>query len=178
MKTKGIVKYSATNRLDTKFDPQWYVDIIIDKEEKKRLEEIGLKIKMEVDENENVIYRFKASRKEARKKGNQVVGTNPAPVVVDAALRPFDGIIGQGSEVYVVHRPYQWKNGKGWSSDLQKVQILELVPYAGGTNTDGYADSEEDELKIEGDPIKRTKAEVSQEVDDPSGHSVGDDVPF
>lgn len=191
MKTKGTIWWSATHKPDTKYDPCYFVDIVVSKEDAKILRDIGLKVKTNVDpEDDSVFYTFKSKRNEYRYKGygenKKIVGTNKKPQFVDAGLNPFDGIMGRGTEVFIVHEPWQWNSGKGWSSDLKVVQILNLVPWTPkdvdvdslenpGVETDGL-----DELKIEGEGLEGAKAHTRETVGDapPKAPIAGDDIPF
>lgn len=174
MKTKGIVRYSSTNRPDTKYNT-WYVDISVTKEEKIKLEGIGIKCKVNVGDDEKITYSFKASRKVERRRGKEIIGENQPPIVLDAALNKFDGIIGQGSEVIVVFKPYAWsyKGRDGVSADLCKVQVLNLVPYISEGGDNSELDDGDNDLKVEGEGIAKPEIE-----DEESTTNTGDDVPF
>ena len=53
------------------------------------------------------------------------------PRLVDSAKNPIDVLVGNGSKVKVLYKPFDWKfAGKsGTSLDLQAVQVLDLVEY-------------------------------------------------
>ena len=44
---------------------------------------------------------------------------------------PLDKIVGNGSRVKVMYKPYEWnfKGKKGVGLDLQAVQVLDLIEY-------------------------------------------------
>ncbi|KKP86883.1 MAG: hypothetical protein UR87_C0009G0012 [candidate division CPR3 bacterium GW2011_GWE2_35_7] len=138
MKTTGIAMWSYTKQPDTKFDPCWRVTLLLSDAEAKKLKGIGLKVKR----NDDDVYEYKFKRNVDKKKGKEVIGKNPPPRVVDAGKNTFDGIIGNGSIVNVQFAPYAWeyKGKKGLSADLQAIQIVDLVAYAGGTGGDPNAD--------------------------------------
>ena len=144
MKTRGIAKWVNVTKLDTKYEPQWNLLVEVDKEEYAKLKGVGLSPKLTEDDEGNIIRSIRFSRRLKRK--GKKGGQNPPPTVVDAALEPYDGEIGNGSEVVVLHRPFPWNNehGKGVSSDLQGVQILSLVEYV-------PEEGDEDEEVIEDD---------------------------
>ena len=53
------------------------------------------------------------------------------PRLVDAKKNPIDVLVGNGSQIKVLYKEFEWtfagKSGK--SLDLQAVQVLDLVPY-------------------------------------------------
>ena len=71
------------------------------------------------------IIRFK--RKVQKANGDK----NTQPQLVDAEKRPLDKIVGNGSRVKVMYKPYEWnfKGKKGVGLDLQAVQVLDLIEY-------------------------------------------------
>ena len=56
---------------------------------------------------------------------------NSQPQLVDADKKPLDKIVGNGSRVKVMYKPYEWnfKGKKGVGLDLQAVQVLDLIEY-------------------------------------------------
>ena len=50
---------------------------------------------------------------------------------MDAEKKPLEKIVGNGSKVKVMYKPYDWnfKGKKGKGLDLQAVQVLDLVEY-------------------------------------------------
>ena len=44
---------------------------------------------------------------------------------------PLDKIVGNGSKVKVMYKPYEWnfKGKKGMGLDLQAVQVIDLIEY-------------------------------------------------
>lgn len=79
-------------------------------------------------------------------------GQNPKPEVIDAAGRPIEDLIGNGSKVAVTVSVFDTKRGKGHR--LETVQVLELVPYNGGVE-DAHAEYDED-----GDYVEEPAASV------------------
>jgi len=134
MKTTGIAMWAYTKQADTKFDPCWRVTLLLSDDEAKKLKAAGLKVKR----NDDDVYEYKFKRNVDKKKAGAVVGENPPPRVVDAGKNTFNGIIGNGSIVNVQFAPFAWeyKGKKGLSADLQAIQIVDLVAYAGGGDQD------------------------------------------
>jgi len=89
-------------------------------------------------------FRFK--RKELTAKGK----LKDAPIVVDSKknLWPQETLIGNGSKIKVAFTPWGWEmaGAKGMSLELEQVQVLELVEYA-GRDADPFA--EEDGYVVE-----------------------------
>lgn len=153
MKVSGTALWAFTNILDTKYEPCWRINVVMDDEEANKLKELKLKVKR----NDEGKYEYKFKRKLNKANGE---GTNPAPRVVDAAKEPFEGIIGNGSKINVQFGVYKWKNsfGAGIGADLQAVQVVDLVPYSGS----GGSGSEKDEFtKVDGEQQKK-----AEEVDE------------
>lgn len=142
MLIKGTASWAFTKNPDTKFPPAcWRINVAMSDDDAKKIKALGVKIKR----NDDGAFEYKFKRNVMNKKTNT---PNPAPRVVDAQTNPLDVIIGNGSIVQVQFKPFEWKNefGKGVSLDLQGIQVLTLVPYAGG---DGGAS---DEFQVVEDP--------------------------
>ena len=80
------------------------------------------------------------------------VDVTPSPKLVDADKNPLDCKVGNGSDVTVQCRPYDWTFGdrSGRNLDLQAVQVNNLIEYE-GTSVDGEElglDDNEDELEF------------------------------
>ena len=127
MITRGIASWARVTTPDQKYNC-WNITLEVSKEEAEKLKAVGLKVKVE-EKDDALVRTWRCSR--YQKKRGKGGGTNPAPTVVDSQLNTFTGLIGNGSEVLVMHKPYSWNNefGKGVGSDLQGVQIINLVEY-------------------------------------------------
>jgi len=140
-KFKGKAMWAAVQTPNTKFDPRWCVDLIVEGDEITRAKKIGLKVH---EKNGDSILKF--TRKVQRKDGTE----NRQPIVVDASTNPTDAMIGNGSVVNVQVRPFTYKNrqtGESMTSaDLHAIQILELVEFGEGVSFD-IEDGFVDELK-------------------------------
>mgnify|MGYP003133714625 CR=1 FL=1 len=101
---EGKAYWASVTRPNTTFDPVYQIDLAVDEQTAKS---------------------FK--RKVARADGTK----NPMPRLVDSAKNPIDVLVGNGSKVKVLYKPFDWKfAGKsGTSLDLQAVQVIDLVPY-------------------------------------------------
>jgi hypothetical protein len=119
---KGKAMWAMVHTPDTKFEPMYRIDLLVDKKTADEVKEIGLKVK---ETKDGLLVRF-------RRKVNRKDGTvNKPPIVVDAAKQPFGENIGNGSVVKVQFRPYKYdfRGNKGVSADLVAIQVLDLIPF-------------------------------------------------
>lgn len=154
MLVKGKSFWAFTNTPDVKFEPVYRISVQMDDEEAKKLKAVGLKVRR----NDEGVFEYKFKRGVTNKKTGE---PNPKPKVVDANREPLDAIIGNGSDVVVQYKVYEWKNsfGKGTSADFQAVQVLNLIPYGDGT---GSAPDGEEFEKLE-NPAKKEESLVEDE---------------
>ena len=68
--------------------------------------------------------------------------------VVDLNKAAFDDLIGNGSICNVIWQPFEWsfKKKSGTSAGLQKIQVVELVAYAGSGEDFDDVDGDDDEI--------------------------------
>jgi hypothetical protein len=127
MKVNGIAYWASVYQPNTTFEPKYQIDLIVDKETAKKLEEHNLKV---VPDEERGGFLVKFSKKAFNKEGAPV----DKPRVVDARKEPMDAQIGNGSEVNVLFHLYDWAYGgkKGTKAVLDGVQVVKLVEYTGG----------------------------------------------
>jgi len=121
----GTAYWASLSQPNTTFEPCWTIDVCLDDENLAKVKADGLSVKNKGDERGD----FVTIKRRVEGKN----GANQAPVLVDSQRQPmFNTLIGNGSKVNVLYRSYDWswKNKEGRSADLQKVQVVELVPYA------------------------------------------------
>lgn len=175
MKTKGEAFWARIAVADTKFEHQWKVELRMNKEEADKLTAVGLKPKKQVDDNDNIYYSY-TFRRYVKRRGSGG-GQNSKPMCVDPGLKAYSGLIGNGSQIVVLHKPYNWdfKGRKGVSTDLCGVQIIKLIEYAGTTaGTDG---DEAESFEVLGDSFD--KADGEEELfEAPAKDSEGEEDPF
>ena len=119
---EGKAYWASITRPNTTFEPVYQIDLAISDESAESFKREGITVKQ--DDRGNIV---KFKRKVSRADGNK----NPAPRLVDSAKNSIDTLIGNGSTVKVMYKPFEWKfAGKsGKSLDLQAVQVIDLVPY-------------------------------------------------
>tara|TARA_R100000656_G_scaffold58924_1_gene45895 strand:+ start:198 stop:656 length:459 start_codon:yes stop_codon:yes gene_type:complete len=124
---EGTAYWASLTRPNEKFEPMWRIDLAVDSQSAEDLKGQGITVaETTVDEKKipNII-RFK--RKVNKASGDK----NTQPQLVDADKKPLEKIVGNGSKVKVMYKPYEWnfKGKKGIGLDLQAVQVLDLVEY-------------------------------------------------
>jgi hypothetical protein len=158
----GKVSWARVYQPDSKFNPDnpvWSLDIDVAKDVKDALESLCKNIDPSIKRitflsKSDEGYKIKAKRKLKNAKGEE----NQPPRVIDAEGKPFNKNIGNGSLCRVTIAVYDWDNkfGKGFSADLDTVQVLEHVPYG-----------DDEIVELGAVPIATTKS-----------HSSNDDIPF
>lgn len=135
---KGKAMWCSIQEPNTKFEPMWCCDLIVDDKTAKEFSKAGHKVRTNEETGEKSI---KFKRKVTTAKGK----ANRQPVVVDANRNPFTELIGNGSVVNVQYKEYEWnyagKSGKGL--DLQGVQVVEHKPFAGADGAEFEAEESE-----------------------------------
>ena len=119
---EGKAYWASITRPNTTFEPVYQIDLAISDDAADSFKKEGIAVKQ--DDRGNIV---KFKRKVNRADGNK----NPSPRLVASAQNPIDTLIGNGSTVKVMYKPFEWKfAGKsGKSLDLQAVQVIDLVPY-------------------------------------------------
>lgn len=145
MKIKGKALWASVQAPNTKYDPVYQIDLVIEDAQVAGAKKAGLKVKKTDDGN---VIRFR--RNQFRATGEE----NKKPVVVDATNRPMADLVGNGSLVNVQFTVFEYDNkfGKGTGSDLQGVQVLELVTYGGQDGDEFEVEAEDNEFANEGKP--------------------------
>lgn len=161
---RGRAYWASIQHPNVQYDPTWTIDVeLMDKESIQAARDGGLTVKKGKpgkNGKENPLEGkpfVKITRGVERSDGTR----NTPPIVVDGNKEPMLDLVGNGSEVIVQYRTYDWSNrfGSGVGSDLVAVQVLELVPYEGGVT---------DEFEVQG-----TTTVVTEGTDD-----FDDDIPF
>lgn len=148
MRIKGKSMWASVLAPNTKYTPQWEIDLILTQEQVPQVEKLGLKVK-KTDDGPTVKFKRAVDRKDGEK--------NEPPVVVDADKNPFRQLIGNGSDVIVQFHVWETQNqyGKFTGADLQGVQVINLIPVEGARVPDGaeFDAVDEDDL-IDDTPVK------------------------
>ena len=143
----GKAYWASVVSPNTTFDSDgvYTLDLSLDSKNKKIAESDGLKIKN------------KAKRKDG--------SLNKAPDVIDNMKRPLEGtLIGNGSAVNVLYKTYEWVHkptgNTGVSADLQAVQVVDLVPYAGDESASAFEEIPDGSVVTSSTTSKQEFAEI------------------
>lgn len=124
---EGTAYWASLTRPNEKFEPMWRIDLAVDDKTAEDFRSQGISVGETVVDEQTIsnIIRFK--RKVQKANGDK----NTQPQLVDGAKNPLDKIVGNGSKVKVMYKPYEWnfKGKKGMGLDLQAVQVIDLVEY-------------------------------------------------
>jgi len=143
-KIVGSAMWCKVYEPDTKYAPMWKLDLVLTDAEAQKLKDVGIKVKRNDDGN----YQYKFKRKVTGAKGQ----SNRPPVVVGPDKEPFTQLVGNGSKVCIIYKVYEWKNnfGKGVGADLDKIMVLEHIPYsAGGSEEEDFDSPTPDKPKVQ-----------------------------
>ena len=130
----GKAYWASVSTPNTTYEPVYQVDLSLNEGEVEKAKKLGLKIKSKGDDRGNFVS---IKRKVNRKDG----GVNSAPALKDAQKRDMHGtLIGNGSDVNVLFKTYEWEyaGNKGIGTDLQAVQVVNLVAYGGKDDADDF----------------------------------------
>jgi len=127
----GIAYWAAIKTPNTKFQPQYTINVV--PEDEQDLEELktkGFKTKPVGPNNEEsvVIRRYVEGKK----------GLNEMPKLRDAHNNPIDVQVGNGSRVCVQYKEFSGVGAFGpyQGLDLQAVQVMDLVEYSGADGSE------------------------------------------
>ena len=124
---EGTAYWASLTRPNEKFEPMWRIDLAVDDKSADELKSQGISLGETTIDEKTIpnIVRFK--RKVQKANGDK----NTQPQLVDGAKNPLDKIVGNGSKVKVMYKPYEWnfKGKKGMGLDLQAVQVIDLIEY-------------------------------------------------
>ena len=133
---EGSVKWASITTPNTKFEPVYTVDLIVDEETANDFASRGHKVKQQ-DEGPALVIKRKVNGP------NGMI--RPAPRLLDASKQEINTAVGNGSKVRVQYNEYsgEGKYGPYTGLDLQAVQVIDLVPYKGADGEELLADGEE-----------------------------------
>lgn len=133
---EGTVKWASITTPNTKFEPMYTVDLIVDEAIANDFASRGHKIKQH-DEGPAVVIKRKVN-------GPNGV-TRPAPRLLDKDKQEINVAVGNGSKVRVQFNEYsgEGKYGPYQGLDLQAVQVVDLIEYRSADGEELLADGEE-----------------------------------
>ena len=132
----GIAKWASITTPNTKFEPVYTVDLVVDQDVADDFASRGHKIKQH-DEGPAVVIKRKVNGP------NGMI--RPAPRLLDNDKQEVNVAVGNGSKVRIQYNEYsgEGKFGHYVGLDLQAVQVMHLVPYKNGDGDEFFTDGEE-----------------------------------
>jgi hypothetical protein len=124
----GKVKWACVHSPNTKYEPCWVIDVILDKETQQALRDAGLGERIREKDGDTIIQ---IKRRVERRDGSGK--ENFPPKVIDMYHNSFESPIGNGSICNVQFQIWDSTNkfGAFKGTDLQAVQVVEHVAYGG-----------------------------------------------
>jgi len=119
---EGTAYWASIKTPNTKFEPVYTVNLVVDDDTANDFASRGHKIK-QMDEGPSIVIKRKVNGP------NGMV--RPAPRLLDADKQEVNYSVGNGSKVKVQFNEYEGENkfGPYTGLDLQAVQVLDLVEY-------------------------------------------------
>ena len=137
---EGLAYWASVTTPNTKFEPVYSVNLLVDDKTAKEFASKGHKIK-EMDEGSSIVIKRKAKDKNGKDR--------PAPKLVDANKQPITDLVGNGSKVKVQYHEWETSNqfGDFKGLDFQAMQVIDLVSYGSPDGAEfDIEDSDGDEL--------------------------------
>ena len=133
---EGTVKWASITTPNTKYEPVYTVDLIVDETTANDFASRGHKVKQH-DEGPAVVIKRKVN-------GPNGI-TRPAPRLLDKDKQEINVAVGNGSKVRVQFNEYsgEGKYGPYQGLDLQAVQVVDLIEYRSADGEELLADGEE-----------------------------------
>ena len=140
---EGTAMWASITTPNTRFEPKYSIDLVVDNEMAQALKSEGYKVKFDKEEGPTITMK------------RNVNGPNgmirKAPKLLDRNKNELDCLVGNGSRVRVQARPWEMvRNGQEFKGlELQAVQVLDLVQYSSGDGDEFDAiesEAEVDEL--------------------------------
>ena len=132
----GIAKWASITTPNTKFEPVYTVDLIVDQEIADDFASRGHKVKQH-DEGPALVIKRKVNGPNGM--------TRPAPRLLNTDKQEINVAVGNGSKVRVQFNEYsgEGKFGPYQGLDLQAVQVTDLVEYKSADGEELLSDGEE-----------------------------------
>jgi|TARA_Y100000114_G_scaffold78585_1_gene72330 hypothetical protein len=132
----GIAKWASITTPNTKFEPVYTVDLIVDQKIADDFASRGHKVKQH-DEGPALVIKRKVNGPNGM--------TRPAPRLLNTDKQEINVAVGNGSKVRVQFNEYsgEGKYGPYQGLDLQAVQVTDLVEYKSADGEELLSDGEE-----------------------------------
>ena len=137
---EGTAYWAFVTTPNTKFDPVYSVNLVVDNETASDFEDRGFTIK-QMEEGPAIIIKRKVNGPKGMvRKAPKLIGRNLEPLTVN---------VGNGSKVKVKYKEWEstW-NGRNFKGlDFIKMQVIDLVEYQSDDDEDELTAIEEEELE-------------------------------
>ena len=137
---EGTAYWAFVTTPNTKYDPVYSVNLVVDNETASDFEDRGFTIK-QMEEGPAIIIKRKVNGPKGMvRKAPKLIGRNLEPLTVN---------VGNGSKVKVKYKEWEstW-NGRNFKGlDFIKMQVIDLVEYQSDDDDDELTAIEEEELE-------------------------------
>ena len=137
---EGTAYWAFVTTPNTKFDPVYSVNLVVDNETASDFEDRGFTVK-QMEEGPAIIIKRKVNGPKGMvRKAPKLIGRNLEPLTVN---------VGNGSRVKVKYKEWEstW-NGRNFKGlDFIKMQVIDLVEYQSDDDDDELTAIEEEELE-------------------------------
>ena len=137
---EGTAYWAFVTTPNTKFDPVYSVNLVVDNETASDFEDRGFTIK-QMEEGPAIIIKRKVNGPKGM--------VRDAPKLIGRNLEPLTVNVGNGSRVKVKYKEWEstW-NGRNFKGlDFIKMQVIDLVEYQSDDDEDELTAIEEEELE-------------------------------
>ena len=126
---EGLAYWASVTTPNTRFEPVYSVDLVVDENVASDFENRGFKVKTLKINDEEIGKAITIKRKVNGKKGPR-----NAPKLYNRNKEQIDVLIGNGSKVKVQYDEWEVSNsfGKFKGLDFQAMQVLDLISYKTG----------------------------------------------
>ena len=137
---EGTAYWAFVTTPNTKYDPVYSVNLVVDNETASDFEDRGFTVK-QMEEGPAIIIKRKVNGPKGMvRKAPKLIGRNLEPLTVN---------VGNGSKVKVKYKEWEstW-NGRNFKGlDFIKMQVIDLVEYQSDDDEDELTAIEEEELE-------------------------------
>ena len=126
MVIEGTAMWASIKSPNTKYEPKYTIDLVVDNKTAQDLDKQGFSVKFDKPEGPTI---------NIKRKVNGPSGMiRKAPKLIDKNKQEMDCAVGNGSKVRVQANPWEVEmNGNNYKGlELQAVQVVELVQYSAG----------------------------------------------
>ena len=137
---EGTAYWAFVTTPNTKFDPVYSVNLVVDNETASDFEDRGFNVK-QMEEGPAIIIKRKVNGPKGM--------VRDAPKLIGRNLEPLTVNVGNGSKVKVKYKEWEstW-NGRNFKGlDFIKMQVIDLVEYQSDDDDDELTAIEEEELE-------------------------------